>query len=109
MDAIVLAVITSAVTILASECIKGVGSEAGKEVWSQIKVWFGWEADPPIADLSAAVAKKLLADPALVAQVMECLQKENMRATHAGVLVGKINATNSVVADTISVSGDWKM
>ena len=44
MDPVILAVITSAVTLLASESLKGAASAAGRDAWGRIKALFGWQS-----------------------------------------------------------------
>jgi hypothetical protein len=41
IDPVTLATITSAVTVLGNEYLKGVGSEAGKTIWIAVKLLFG--------------------------------------------------------------------
>lgn len=53
MDPITLAVVTSAVTTLASEVGKGIAGEAGKSAWGKIKAWFQWSTEPAEAELSS--------------------------------------------------------
>ncbi len=99
MEPVTLAMLTSAVTVLALEVGKGAAAEAGKSAWGRIKALFKWSADPPEADLSADIAKALQANEALARQVVEILQAQSTGT--ASNLVGTINADKVVVADKI--------
>ncbi len=95
MEPVTLAILTSAVTVLASEVGKGAAAEAGKSAWGTIKSLFRWSADPPEADLSADIAKALQANEALARQVVEILQAQSTGT--ASTLVGKISVEKGSV------------
>jgi hypothetical protein len=59
IDPISLATLTSAVTVLGAECIKGASRGAGQDLWGKVKSLFNWGADPDLADLAVKVASKL--------------------------------------------------
>ncbi len=99
MEPVTLAMLTSAVTVLALEVGKGAASELGKSAWGKIKSLFKWSAEPAEADLSADIAKALEANEALARQVVEILQAQSTGT--ASTLVGTINADKVVVADKI--------
>lgn len=99
MEPLILATLTSAVTVLASEVGKGIASAAGQDAWNKIKSLFKWPAEPAEPDLSAEIAKSLAANEALARQVVEILQAQSTGT--ASNLVGTINAEKVVVADKI--------
>lgn len=92
MEPITLAVLTSAVTTLATKAIEGFGEEAGKSLWGKVKTTLCWSNDPPPQDLAPMLAKQLDADEALASRVLELL-KENQPGETAVVqqLVGQIH------------------
>ncbi len=99
MEPLTLAVLTSAVTVLALDVGKGAASEAGKDVWNKIKSLFKWSAEPAEKDLSHDIAKMLATNEALARQVTEILQAQSTGT--ASNLVGTINAEKVVVAEKI--------
>ena len=107
MDPITLATVTAALTMLATECAKGVASEAGKSAWTKIKSLFGWKAEPAPAQLPTDIAERLAKDDALLSQVAELLKKKSTGT--ASMMVGSIRAKKVVVAKKIKVGRDFKM
>jgi len=99
MEPVILATLTSAVTVLASEVGKGIASEACKSAWGKIKSLFNWSAEPKEAELSAEIAKALQANEALAQQIVKLLQSQSTGT--ASKLVETINAEKVVVADKI--------
>ena len=65
MDPVTLATITSAVTVLATECAKKAAAEAGKDLWAKIKSLLKWNDEPPIATVPERIARELQSDPSL--------------------------------------------
>jgi len=108
MDPITLATITSAVTVLASECAKGIAGEAGKDIWIKIKALFKWKDEPPPPRLSENIAKELQNQPAVALDVVELL-KRNANLISAAALVSNITAEKVVVAQKIDVQGDFNI
>jgi len=99
LDPITLATITSAVTLLGEESVKGLGSEVGKSTWRLVRSLFGWKDDPPPADIPHQVATTLTASPELAQKVWELL-KNNKDAGVASSIVGKIEGEKVIVIQT---------
>ena len=95
MEPLILATLTSAVTVLASEVGQGIASAAGKSAWGRIKALFKWPAEPAEPDLSAEIAKSLAANEALARQVVEILQAQSTGT--ASKLVGRISVDKGSV------------
>lgn len=108
MDPVTLATITSAVTLLATECAKGLSSEAGKSTWNAIKSLFKWDADPGPDELAKLIAQHMEKDPEAAKQVVELLQADDS-VGGASALVGNIDAQKVVVAGEIDVKGNFNM
>lgn len=106
LDPITLATVTSAVTLLGSEAVKGFASEAGKTAWGAIKSLFGWKVDPAPADIPERVATTLTASPELAHKVWELL-RNNRDAGLAASIVGKVKAEKVIVIQTMH--GDIQM
>jgi len=100
VDPITIATVTSAVSVLGSEFVKGAASEAGKTTWQKIKSLFGWSADPAMSDVATQVATQLTAKPELIPQVLQLLQSDKETGV-AAAMVHTINAEKVVVANTI--------
>ncbi len=94
-----LATITGAVSVIGTEYLKGVATEAGKATWSAVKALFGWTSDPDPAQIPEKVAAALTDSPALVGKLLEILKRD----VSATAMVGKIEAAGGkvVVAQTI--------
>jgi hypothetical protein len=100
VDPVTLAMLTSAVSILGSEYLKGVASEAGKSTWSAIKSIFGWKDDPKVEDVPQKVASALHASPQLGEKIFVLL-KNNQSAGVAAAMVGKIEAEKVINIQTM--------
>ncbi len=109
MDPVVLATVTSATTLIATEVAKGAAGEAGKALWSQIKGMFGWREDPSPPDLALEIARRLAKDADLTKAIVELLKTRREASPEASSLVQSISADNVVVAQTINVGGDFRM
>ena len=109
MDPIVLATITSALTLLSTEAAKGAASEAGKQLWGRIRSMLGWAKDPSPPDLSAEIARKLATAPELASKIVELLQGNAHSVPQASSLVQHIDAQKVIVASEFKVSGDFNM
>jgi len=110
MDPILLSTITSAVSVIANECIKGIGGAAGKDMWANIKKAFGWEKDPEISQVAVLAATELNKSPELCTQIVGLIKQA--RTSSVSQLVGQITQAEGgklVVADQIHVSGDFNM
>ena len=91
MEPITLATTTSALTLLATEVAKGLGDEAGKDLWEKVKRLLHWSGDPQTSELSVKLATELSADDELASQVIKLLQSSPNVGTPAA-LVGRIDA-----------------
>ena len=94
LDPAVLATLSSAVTFLGTELLKGTAGEAGKATWGKIKSLLGWSQDPAPADLPTAVTAALTASPHLAEELTQLLKQSN---TSASQLVGSISAENGKI------------
>jgi hypothetical protein len=101
IDPIALSSITAAVTVLGNEFLKGVGSEAGKTTWTQIKGLLKWKSDPKIEDIPKSVATALTQSPDLAEKILELLKKHETGSPTA--MVGNIHAKGGkwIIAETI--------
>jgi hypothetical protein len=118
MDPVVLATVTSAVTVLAreagalatTEAGKAFASEAGKTLWGTVRNLLGWKEDPKPASLAIDVAHALQKNPDLLTQVVELLKAHESQGDGAArALVERIDAKKVVVVHTMNISGDFKM
>jgi hypothetical protein len=91
LDPIVLATITSAVSLLGHEYLKGAASEAGKATWSGIKSVFGWNSDPAPAEIPHKTAEAITASPELAEQLLVLLK--NHQAGSATAIVGQLHVS----------------
>jgi hypothetical protein len=107
MDTETIALISSAVTTLATEVGKGVMQEAGADAWKKIKKVLGLKDDLPIEKVSLAVESKLAENPQLGSKVYRLLQSSNN--SNVKQLVGKIDADKVIVANYLNVDGDINM
>jgi hypothetical protein len=101
IDPVVLSSLTAAVSVLGTDYLKGVGSEAGKATWTGIKTLFGWTSDPAPAEIPERVTNALTSSPELSERLLALLQSGENGAARA--LVGKIEVTGGkvVVAGTV--------
>ena len=99
MDPITLAALTSGVVTLASECAKGLASQAGEDAWSKIKSLFAWKKEPADHELAPKVAEVLNNNAQLAQQVLQLLQRQPTGT--ASTLVQSIYAEKVVVATNI--------
>jgi hypothetical protein len=100
LDPVAMATITSAVSVLGTEYLKGVGTEAGKATWNKLKSLLGWKEDPPAEEIPHAVATSLKTSPDLAQKILELL-KDNRAAGVAASMVGKIDAKNVAIIETM--------
>jgi hypothetical protein len=107
MDPIVLATLTSALTLISTEVGKGVASEAGKDLWTQIKSMFGWVKEPKAADLAREIASQLENDKELASKVLELLQMQPENHREASAFVQNIDAKNLIYAGVFNVGRDF--
>jgi len=107
MDPIALAALTSAVTVLAQEVLKGTASEIGKDIWGSVKSLLGFSADPPESKLAIQVAQKLAADQQIASKVANLLQQNPTGV--ASTLVGSLNADKVIIIKDQHVDGDFKI
>lgn len=101
LEPVSMAVITSAVTLLGNEYMKGVASEAGKATWTAIKSLFGWASDPSPADIPEKVAAALTTSPEIADELLNILK--TMNAGTPSAMVERIDAQGGkiIVANTI--------
>ena len=109
MDPILLATITSAITLIGSEVAKGAASKAGETLWAKIKSMLGFGHDPSPTDLAPEIARKLAADPELAKKIVELLQAHPESSQQASALVQSIDAEKVIVAGEFKVSGNFNM
>jgi len=110
MDPITLATITAGVSVLASECIKGMAGKAAEELWDKIKSLLGWKSQPKLDDIAPALAKQLSTDKELASRIVDLLQKDKSQASSsARALVGHVDAEKVVVSGEIHIAGDFNM
>jgi hypothetical protein len=109
MDPIALATITSGITVLASECAKGVAGEAGKDLWARIKKRLGLQQEPELPALAPAVAQKLSTDESAAKDVIELLRNHASAAPTAAAMIGQINAERVVVIGQQKIEGDFNL
>ncbi|MBT9333000.1 hypothetical protein [Paracidobacterium acidisoli] len=110
MDPITLATATSALTVLGTECAKGLASEAGKDVWSKAKSLLGWTKEPEPDQLPQVIATKLHGDEELLSQALKLLADAPARDQStqiASSLVGNLKSEKTIVAQKID--GDITM
>jgi hypothetical protein len=100
LDPIVLATITSAVSVLGTEYLKGAASEAGKSTWIAIRSLFGWKDDPSPADIPQKVATSLISSSELPQKVYELLKTSHSVGV-ARSMVEKIDAEKVIVIETM--------
>lgn len=106
MDPVTLATITSGVTVLATECGKGLAGQAGKDTWARIKSLLGWKDDPAPEKLAPAVAERLADDDATAQRVVMLLQENANSVGSGAAIVGTINAEKVMVVKDQTVTGD---
>ena len=95
---------TSAVTMLAVECAKGVASGVGKSLWAEIKSLLTWKEEPEIADLAIEIAKKLQASPDMAQQVEVILKnKQSSSSTISGALIAHVSGGKVIAGQTIHI------
>jgi hypothetical protein len=101
IDPVALASITSAVSLVGNDYLKGLATEAGKATWAGIKALFGWTSDPPPAEIPNKVASALTESPDLTEKLLYILKNSETGPVKA--LVGKIDSHDGkiVVANTI--------
>lgn len=108
MDPVTLASITSALTVLGTECGKGVASNAGKDLWNRVKAMMNWKKEPDLQELPATIAEQLRNDRNLASNVIKLLQKNQLAGT-ASTLVRNIDAEKVIVIQNMQVDGDFNM
>jgi hypothetical protein len=104
VDPISLATVTAALTLLGTECAKGIASQAGKEIWSKAKGLLGWTTEPDTQELPKAIATKLQVDQALLDKVITLLhdaEKTDASVQMIGSLVGSLTAERAIIAQKI--------
>jgi hypothetical protein len=101
LDSAALASITTAVTLVWNDYLKGLATEAGKATWAGIRSILGWKEDPPAEEAPAQIAEKLRSSPELAENILQVLKTGD--AGSASALVGKIESGGGkvVVAQTI--------
>jgi hypothetical protein len=107
IEPIALASITSAVTVLGNEFLKGMAGEAGKSTWMQIKSLFKWQSEPKVEDLPKMVATALTESPQLAEAVLDLLKNHATGSPSAMVgniqnNRGKIVVVNTMIAKEIN-------
>lgn len=80
VDPVILAVVTSALTQLASKAAEGSASEAGKDLWKAVMKRLGWSTDPSLENLSLNIAKRLKDDEELANDLTSLLKAKFCRS-----------------------------
>jgi hypothetical protein len=109
MDPITLATITSAVSVLATEVVKGSAGEVGKEVWARVKSALGWREDPALDRIAPEVAQRFATDESMARTVVELLQQHANQVGTSGAIVGNVHAERLVVIQNQHISGDFNL
>ncbi len=109
MDPIVLATITSGVTVLATEAGKGLAGEVGKDAWTRIKSVLGFKSDPPAGALAPAIAERLVNDDAAAREVLRLLRENGGDSSGAAAIVGQVNADRVIVIGKQEIAGDFNL
>jgi len=101
IDPVVLSSLTAAVSVLGSEYLKGIATDAGKSTWKGVKALFGWQSDPVPSEIPEKVTNALAASPEITEKLLELL-KTSQSGT-ATALVGKLEVSGGkvVVAGSI--------
>lgn len=98
MEPISLAILTAAVTTLATKAAEGFGEEAGKSLWGRVKAALGWSVEPPAQELAPKLAERFNADEAVARRVLELLKENQPRETAVvQQLVGQIHTAGGKV------------
>ena len=104
MDPVTLSTVTAALTVLGTECAKGIASKAGQDIWAKAKSLLGWTEEPPAANLPQAVATKLLDNEPLMGEIVNLLSHSNNEDSSVqiiGSLVQNLRAEKVVVAGKV--------
>jgi hypothetical protein len=101
IDPVVLSSLTAAVSVLGTDYLKGLGSEAGKATWTGIKALFGWNSDPAPAEIPEKVTNALTAAPELTEELLKLLK--NSEVAPVSALVGKMEVSGGKVVVAGSV------
>ena len=104
MDPVVLSSVTAAVSILASEYIKGFASETGKATWAGVKSLLGWKSDPDLGGILQKIAASLSSSEETGAKLLELLKGSN--AESAAALVGRIEVNNGKIVNVQTMIAD---
>jgi hypothetical protein len=104
IDPTALATITASATVLGTEYLKGVATEAGKATWQGVKSLFGWSADPAPAEIAEKVASTLTCSPELTEKLVALLKNGN--AGDSSAIVGNIQVSGGkvVIAQIINTT-----
>lgn len=107
MDPITLAVVTSGLTLVASECAKGAASEAGKDIWNRAKALLGFTDDQKTDsnEVAKIIASKLASDSNLL-QSAQLLLNES-KSTDWSAQSAHTIATN-VEGENVAVGNYFK-
>ncbi len=109
MDAISLATVTAALTVMASEFGKGTLSAAGGDVWTKVKSLFGWKEQPPPAELAPAMAGRLQKDAQLAKDVVQLLQHQAVGSASAFAGSLEIHANRVTVTNIGKLEGGLRI
>lgn len=104
-----IATLTTSLTLVATEAIKGISGSAGKDLWSKIKTKLGWKIDPPEDQLQTEMASKLNEDHSLALELIELLKLSAPSNEIGSVFAKDITANKAIIGSNINVGGDLRM
>ena len=97
MDPVSLATVTAALTVLATECMKGAAGETANEVWQYAKSLLGWESDPAAEDLAVSIASRLNSADKLACQIVDLLKSTTDSEDWSAALVRNLKSDGKMV------------
>ena len=78
MDPVVLAMLTSSLTLIAKEATKAVSSQAAKDLWAEAKSLLGFQQVPKDEDLPREIAEVLNNNEALAGKIAKLIQAQDV-------------------------------
>ena len=108
LDPVALASITSAISIVGNDYLKGVATEAGKASWEGIKALLGWASDPALAEIPEKVSNAVATSPEITEKLLHLLKRDSSGAASRLISRLEVSGGKVVVANTI-VTGHFQM